>query len=209
MLCTVMTKGFAATVLMEWFCSVWNARLGSRSFQTSLVYVVGFAKFAAQVFFLLAELRSPIDVIFGVYVVLGNLFVRIGIGFAFFISAAAVCTDLTFVVNVSQTVFPALNQDARLKRANLTNPGPRLWSWRQMFLPTFVCRVFRLQVGVVICCLVSRMRALLNPYETAEGLRASKVECIPLWLCDGRTNISFSGLDSIEEEQVLNWYKRS
>jgi hypothetical protein len=120
-------------------CGVWESVLSQ-----SRVYVVGFAKFAAEVFFLLADLRSPIDVIFRVYVVLGNLFVRIGIGFAFFISAAAVCTDLTFVVNVSQTVFPALNQDARLKRANLTNPGPRLWSWRQMFLPTFVCRVFRL-----------------------------------------------------------------
>ncbi len=84
--------------------------------------------------------------------VLGNLFVRIGIGFASFISAAAVCTDLAFVVNVSQTVFPALNQDARLKRANLTNPGPRLWSWRQMFLPTFAGLVFRLQVDVVMRC---------------------------------------------------------
>jgi hypothetical protein len=52
-----------------------------------------------EVFFL-AEVRSPIGVIFRVYVVLGNLFVRLGIGFAFFISAAAVCTDLTFVVNV-------------------------------------------------------------------------------------------------------------
>lgn len=60
------------------------------------MYVVVFAKFAAEVFFLLAELRSLIDVIFRVYVVLGNLFVRIGIGFAFFISAAAVCRDLTF-----------------------------------------------------------------------------------------------------------------
>jgi hypothetical protein len=118
-----------------------------------------------------------------VCVVLGSLFVRIGIGFAFFISAAAVCTDLTFLVNVSQTVFPVLNQNARLKRANLTNPGLRLWSWRQMFLPTIVCRFFRLQVDVVIRCLVSRVRALFNPYEAAKGLRASKVECISLWLC--------------------------
>jgi hypothetical protein len=84
------------------------------------------------------------------------------------LSALQQCAEtLPFVVNVSQTVFPALNQDARLKRANLTNPGPILWSWRQMFLPTFVCRVFRLQVGVLIRCLVNRIRALLNPFQTA------------------------------------------
>ncbi len=96
------------------------------------------------------------------------------------------CKDLTFVVSVSQTVFPALNQDARLKGANLTNPGPRQWSWRQMFLPTFVCRVFRSQVDVVMRCFVNGMRALLNPYETAKGFCTSKHECIPLWLCPGK-----------------------
>jgi hypothetical protein len=40
---------------------------------------VGFAKFAAEVFFLLAELRAPIDVFFRVHEVVGNLYVRIGI----------------------------------------------------------------------------------------------------------------------------------
>jgi hypothetical protein len=53
-------NGFDGMVLL----SVWNARFFSRCFQKSRVYVVGFAKFAAEVFFLLAELRIPIGVFF-------------------------------------------------------------------------------------------------------------------------------------------------
>lgn len=194
----VCGNGFEGMILL----SVWNARCVSRCFPRSRVYVVGFAKFATEVFFLLAGFRGSIDVSLRVYVVLGNLFVRIGIGFASFISAAAVCTDLTFVVNVSQTVFPALNQDARLKRANLTNPGPRLWSWRQMFLPTFVCRVFRLQVDVVMRCLTNRVRALLNAHETEKGLRASKVKCIPILVCPFQEKCQFcrgAGLELVHK----------
>jgi len=44
----VCGNGFDGMILL----SVWNARFVSRCFQMSLVYAVGFAKFAAEVFFL-------------------------------------------------------------------------------------------------------------------------------------------------------------
>jgi hypothetical protein len=77
-----MMKGFAATVLMEWFCSLSGMRglgVAFAAFKSRVCTLWVLRSSLLGVFFL-AEVRSPIGVIFRVYVVLGNLFVRHGIG---------------------------------------------------------------------------------------------------------------------------------